>query len=87
MAIRIYPKRATHCAYPNSIDEFFYRVSDSGDSLEQFMMDTKSWVASALPVGWINTLWGVEVLPYGDNMRRVIYTMPKNPKVDIEVIE
>lgn len=85
--IRIYPKRATHCAYPNSIDEFFYRVSDSGDSLEQFVMETKSWAKSGLPVSFIDTLWRVEVLPYGDNQRRVVYTMPKSPKVDIQVIE
>lgn len=59
--IRKYPKGATHCVNINhKFDERFYRLAESGTSLELFAMGRHQWVPSEMEVEFLETLHKLE---------------------------
>lgn len=59
MAIRKYPKGATHCLYPNAFhDEMFVRRK--GNGLEFFNMNRHEWTPSSRPVEFLDEIHKLE---------------------------
>lgn len=59
MAIRKYPRGATHCVYPNDYgDEIFYRRG--AETLEIFSMNRHQWFPSMQPLDYLDTIHKIE---------------------------
>jgi hypothetical protein len=57
--LRKYPKGATHCVYPNDMqDELFYRRGS--ETLEIFIMGRHEWFPSRKPFGYLDEIHKLE---------------------------